>query len=203
MSMPPLRLQHWLLFALVALLFFAWGGWLMRAPDKVAPLAGLAEWQSQLLTPLAEDRLTLTRLSAAAAGELWLQPRVDGPRLLYRAQLAAAGEAWRLEAELALTDSERASLMAATRLGLKDAEQPLGQQLLAQLGQHALTTLTLTPLQPVSGERVAASLGQPRLRLELAEGEAWVYPQQGLTAHVQGDQLQLLRVVPRRVLEQH
>ncbi|WP_137819290.1 hypothetical protein [Pseudomonas sp. 2FG] len=203
MSMPPLRLQHWLLFALVALLFFAWGGWLMRAPDKVAPLPGLAEWRSQLLTPLAEDRLTLSGLSAAAEGELWLQPRVDGPRLLYRAELAAAGDAWRLEAELALTDSERSSLMAATGLGPKDAEQPLGQQLLAQLGQHGLVTLTLTPLQPVSGERVAASLGPPRLRLELTEGEAWVYPLQGLTAHVQDDQLQLLRVVPRRALGQH
>ncbi|RJG12490.1 hypothetical protein D3879_04150 [Pseudomonas cavernicola] len=203
MSMPPLRLQHWLLFALVALLFFAWGGWLMRAPDKVAPLPGLAEWQSQVLTPLAENQLTLSRLSAVAEGELWLQPRLDGPRLLYRAELAASGEVWQLEAELALSDSERVSLMAATGLEPKDAEQPLSQQLLAQLGSHALATLTLTPLQPVSGERVAASLGQPRLRLELAEGEAWVYPLQGLTAHLQDDQLQLLRVVPRRALEQH
>ncbi|MGH8435757.1 MAG: hypothetical protein ACRERX_15050 [Pseudomonas sp.] len=202
MSMPPLRLQHWLLFALVALLFFVWGGWLMRAPDKVAPLPGLAEWQSQVLTPLAEDQLTLSRLSAAAEGELWLQPRADGPRLLYRAELAAAGDTWQLEAELALSDSERASLMAATGAGATGAEQPLGQQLQEQLGQHALAALTLTPQQPVSGERVAASLGQPRLRLELAKGEAWVYPRQGLTAHMQDDQLQLLRVVPRRTLEQ-
>lgn len=201
MSLPALRPLHWLLFALVALAFFAWGVWLMRAPERVEPLPWLAEWQAPLLTPLAEDRLTLSGLSAAVAGELWLQPRPAGPRLLYRAELDGGG-AWRLEAELALSERERASLMSAAGLGPQDAEQPLSRQLAEQLGRHAVSALSLKPLQPVPAERLLASLGQPRLRLELAEGEAWVYPQQGLTAHLQGDELQLLRVVPRRALQQ-
>jgi len=200
MSLPALRPLHWLLFALLALAFFAWGVWLMRAPERVEPLPWLAEWQAPLLTPLAEDRLTLSGLSAAVAGELWLQPRPDGPRLLYRAELD--GESWRLEAELALSEAERASLMSAASLGPQDAEQPLSRQLVEQLARHGVVGLTLKPLQPVPAERLLASLGQPRLRLELAEGEAWVYPQQGLTAHLRDDRVELLRAVPRRALQQ-
>lgn len=198
MSFPALRPLHWLLFALVALAFFAWGVWLMRAPARVEPLPWLVEWQAPLLTPLADDRLTLSGLRAAVAGELWLQPRAAGPRLLYRAEWAG----WQLEAELALSEAERASLMTALDLGPQDAEQPLSRQLVEQLGRHAVAALNLKPLQSLPPERLLASLGQPRLRLELAEGEAWVYPQQGLTAHLLGDEVQLLRVVPRRALEQ-
>ncbi|EKA51775.1 hypothetical protein PABE177_0401, partial [Pseudomonas aeruginosa ATCC 700888] len=46
-----------------------------------------------------------------------------------------------------------------------------------------------------------ASLGQPRLRLQLAQGEAWVYPQLGLTAHLPDDDLRLMLAVPRQALE--
>jgi len=200
MSLPALRPLHWLLFALLALAFFAWGVWLMRAPERVEPLPWLAEWQAPVLTPLAEDQLKLSALSAAVAGELWLQPREDGPRLLYRAQLDSAG-AWQLEAELVLSESERASLMTALDLAPEDAEQPLSEQLAEQLGQHGVSALSLTPLEPVPAERLLATLGQPRLRLELVEGEAWIYPQQGLTAHLLDEKVQLLRVVPRRALQ--
>ena len=54
--------------------------------------------------------------------------------------------------------------------------------------------------QAVAAADLSASLGEPRLRLQLQEGEAWVYPQLGLTAHLRGEQLQLLRAVPRRLL---
>ena len=62
MSMPPLRAQHWLLFALLAGLFFAWGAWLMRPQPAAQPLPWLAEWQTKVLTPLADDRLSLVHL---------------------------------------------------------------------------------------------------------------------------------------------
>lgn len=44
-------------------------------------------------------------------------------------------------------------------------------------------------------------LSQPRLRLQLAQGEAWVYPQLGLTAHLPDDDLRLMLAVPRQALE--
>jgi hypothetical protein len=198
MKMPPLRVQHGLIFVVVALLFFAWGAWLMRPQPAAAPLPWLAEWQTAVLLPLADDRLSLAMLRAQVEGDLWLQP----PRLLYRADWQASGEHWTLEAELGLSEAERASLMAAAGLGVGDAEQPLSKQLLAELGTHTLVALNLKPQQAVAAERLVSSIGQPRLQLELGEGQAWVYPELGLTAHTEDEQLLLLHVVPRQALKQ-
>jgi hypothetical protein len=200
MKMPPLRLQHGLIFVAVAVLFFAWGAWLMRPQPAPSPLPWLAEWQAAVLVPLADNRLSLAMLRTQVEGELWLQPRLDGARLLYRADWQASGESWALEAELELDEAERASLMAAAGVGAGDDELPLGRQLLAELGSHAIVGLTLKPQQAVAAERLASSIGQPRLRLELAAGQAWVYPEAGLTAHTEDEQLLLLQVVPRDAL---
>lgn len=202
MKMPPLRLQHGLLFAVVALLFFAWGAWLVRPPQPAAPLPWLAEWQREVLAPLADDRLRLARLSERVDGELWLQPRPDGARLFYRGQWQAGGEPWALEAELGLSEAERDSLVAAAGRDAKASEQPLGGQLVAELGQHAVVGLSLRPNAELAAERLAASLGQPRLRLELADGQAWVYPELGLTLHLDDERLRLLHAVPRHQLQQ-
>jgi hypothetical protein len=202
MNMPPLRAQHGLIFVVVALLFFAWGAWLMRPHPAAAPLPWLAEWQPAVIVPLADNRLSLAMLRTQVEGELWLQPRLDGARLLYRADWQASGAPWTLEAELGLGEAERVSLMAAAGLGEGDAEQPLSKQLLAELGTHAIAALSLKPQQAVAAERLVSSLGPPRLRLELGEGEAWVYPESGLTAHTEDEQLLLLYVVPRQALKQ-
>ncbi len=200
--MPPLRAQHWLVFAAVALLFFAWGAWLMRPPVPVEPLPWLDEWQAKVLTPLADDDLSLARLRDELAGELWLQSSLQGPRLLYRGQWQAAGEPWTLEAELALSEAERASLVAAQGASVQGGEQPLSEQLLAQLGSHAIASLALKPQAEVAVERLLGSLGQPRLRLELDEGQAWVYPELGLTLHIQDERLRVLQAGPRKALRQ-
>lgn len=200
MSLPPLRMQHWLLFVVVAVAFFAWGGWLMRSTGKVEPLPGMAQWQQQLLTPMADGALPLSKLNDISAGELWLQPRADGPRLVFRSELAEAGQRWKLEAVLVLSEREHNSLMKASGLKATDPEQPLSAAMLAELGLHQLATLALRPEQPVSDQQVVASFGAPRLRLQLESGEGWVYPLQGLTAHVQDEHLLLLHVVPRSTL---
>ena len=200
MSLPPLRMQHWLLFVVIAIAFFAWGGWLMRSSGKVEPLPGMTQWQQQILLPMAEGKLPLDKLNAISAGELWLQPRLDGPRLVFRSELVGAGLHWKLEAVLVLTEREHKSLMAATGLKPSDPEQPLSAAMLAEMGHHDLSALALRPEQPVSDQQVIASFGAPRLRLELDSGQGWVYPQQGLTAHVQEEHLLLLHVVPRSTL---
>jgi hypothetical protein len=38
--------------------------------------------------------------------------------------------------------------------------------------------------------------------LELAEGQAWVYPELGMTAHLRDDELYFLYAVPRHLLKQ-
>ncbi|OWK47617.1 hypothetical protein PSOLE_17320 [Pseudomonas oleovorans subsp. oleovorans] len=197
MNKAPLKAQHWLIFALVAALFFAWGAWLMRSTE-VEPVANLQQWRDVLLQPLAEDELMLREVQASAPGELWLAPRLDCARLFYRASLDGEEGDWLLEAEVRLSLEQRNSLMAAQGLQAGDAELALGQSLVDQMAGFSIASLNLSAPQALASDRLAASLGQPRLTLELAEGQAWVYPQWGLTVHLQGDEVELLHAVPRK-----
>ena len=197
MNKTPLKAQHWLIFALVAALFFAWGAWLMRS-SEVQPVANLQQWRDALLQPLAEDGLTLRDVQALVPGELWLEPRLDGARLLYRVTLEGEEGEWSLQAEVALSKNQRDSLMAAQGLKAGDAEWALDESLAAQMATFAIASLNLHAPQALASERLATSLGQPRLTLELADGQAWVYPQWGLTVHLRGDEVELLHAVPRK-----
>ena len=198
MNKVPLKAQHWQIFALVAALFFAWGAWLMRS-SEVQPVANLQQWGDALLQPLAEDRLTLRDLQALVPGELWLEPRLDGARLSYRATLEGEEGEWLLQAELVLSQGQgqRDSLMAAQGLKPGDTDTVLDDSLSEQMAGFAIASLTLQAPDALASERLAASLGQPRLTLELADGQAWVYPQWGLTVHLRGDDVALLHAVPR------
>lgn len=197
MNKAPLKAQHWLIFALVAALFFAWGAWLMRS-SEVHPVAHLQQWRDALLQPLAEDGLTLRDVQALVPGELWLEPRLDGARLSYRATLEGEEGEWLLQAELVLSQGQRDSLMAAQGLKPGDADTVLDDSLSEQMAGFAIASLTLQAPDALASERLAASLGQPRLTLELADGQAWVYPQWGLTVHLRGDEVELLHAVPRK-----
>ena len=197
MNKTPLKAQHWLIFAIVGVLFFAWGAWLMRSTE-VKPVNNLQQWRNALLQPLAEDELTLREVQALAPGELWLQPRLDGARLFYRASLEGEEGEWSLQAELALSQGQRDSLMAAQGLKPGDGETVLDESLAEQMAGFSIASLNLGAPQALASERLAASLGQPRLTLELADGQAWVYPQWGLTVHLQGDEVELLHIVPRK-----
>ncbi|MBH3339517.1 hypothetical protein I5L51_10410 [Pseudomonas mendocina] len=197
MNKAPLKVQHWLIFALVAVLFFAWGAWLMRGTE-VEPVANLQQWRDVLLQPLAEDELTLRDVQASAPGELWLEPRLDGARLVYRAPFEGEEGEWSLDAELKLSAEQRDSLMTAQGLNAGDGEQALGQSLVDQMAGFSIASLNLNAPQALASERLAASLGQPRLTLELVDGQAWVYPQWGLTVHLRGDEVALLHAVPRQ-----
>ncbi len=201
MSMPPLRVQHWLLFALLAGLFFAWGTWLMRGPQAPTPLPWLAGWQARVLPPLVDERLSLAALSAQVEGELWLQPQPAErrARLLYRGALRDEEALWQVQAEVQLSDAERASLVKA--VGLAGEEQPLSAQMVGQLARQPIESVAFTAPPSVPAERVAATLGQPRLRLPLPEGEAWVYPQWGLTVRVQDEVVLSLQALPKRAMQ--
>jgi hypothetical protein len=200
MKLPTLRVQHGLLCAVLAASFFAWGAWLMRPSAPAEPLPWLATWQSQVLPVLASEKLSLGKLRAAepsqARGELWLQSQPSGARLLYRSVLGGSDDAWALAAVLELGAGERDSLVAAAGFQSGDSEQPLSPQLLEQLASFPVHELELTPVSAPMAERLVTTLGQPRVRLQLEGGEAWVYPALGLTARVQDDTLLQLRAAP-------
>jgi len=202
LNKAPLNAQHWLIFVAVAVLFFAWGAWLMRGTE-VEPVANLQQWRDVMLQPLAEDELTLRDVQASAPGELWLEPRLDGARLVYRAPLEGEEGEWSLEAELRLSREQRDSLMVAQGVKAGDADLPLSESLAEQMAGFAIASLSLQAPDSLASERLAASLGQPRLTLELADGQAWVYPQWGLTVHLRGDDVALLHAVPKRAFAPH
>lgn len=106
-----------------------------------------------------------------------------------------------MEGELGLSAGEQLSLQRASALQPGSAPQPLSAGLEGQLGDKPIVALSMIPEGRVGAERLLASLGQPRLRLQLAQGEAWVYPQLGLTAHLPDDDLRLMLAVPRQALE--
>ena len=198
-----LRPAHYLWFALLAAGSFLLAYLALRPQPPAEPLAEFKHWQAPLLQPLAEGRLSLAQLVDAAPGELWLQPRLEGPRLLYRAELAENGRTWAVEAELSLTAEQRQSLQQATAAQVADGEVPLGAGLRDELGPQTIAQLLIKPVAtPVVEATLLPNFGPPRLRLQLAEGDALVYPEQGLTAHLLDGQVQLLHWVPRAALKQ-
>ena len=205
MKFAPLRVQHGLLFAVLAVLFFALGVWFMRAPAPAEPLPWLAAWQSQHLPALAGGQLSLVQLRSAdsrdADGELWLASLPGGAQLQYRATLGGTDDTWRLVAILELGASERDGLVAAAGFLADGGEQPLSRQLLQSLAGLPVRELQLTPTRALAAERLAATLGPPRVRLQLADGEAWVYPALGLTARLQDDTVLQLYAVPKRAMQ--
>ena len=192
-----LRPAHYLWFALLAAGSFLLAYLALRPQPPAEPLAEFKDWQAPLLQPLAEGRLSLAQLVAAVPGELWLQPRLDGPRLLYRAELSGNDRSWTIEAELNLTAEQRLSLQQATAVQMADGEVPLGAGLRDELGPQQIAQLLIKPVAaPVAESTLLPTFGPPRLRLQLAEGEAWVYPEQGLTIHLAERQLVLLHWLP-------
>ncbi|MCO4070863.1 hypothetical protein FA089_11555 [Pseudomonas aeruginosa] len=195
------RNTRWLFYLSLAVLTFVVGAWLVRTPEPARPLPWLADWQEQVLAPLADNALTLRQLHDAVDGELWVDPRLDGVRLAFRGRLLGDGGPWQVEGELVLSAEEQLSLQRASALQPGSAPQPLSAGLEGQLGDKPIVALSMIPEGRVGAERLLASLGQPRLRLQLAQGEAWVYPQLGLTAHLPDDDLRLMLAVPRQALE--
>lgn len=187
-----------LLFTCVAVASCLLGYWLLLPREQAEPLPQMQQWDAELFRPQFDERLTVAQLSQfLPRAELWLQPRMDGPHLLLRGER----DGWQVEGELDLSDNQRASLTEVSGARPNDPEQPLSAGMLEQLSGQHIEGLNLLPQHRVMATALSASLGEPRLRLQLPKGEAWVYPQQGLTAHIEDDRVRLLRVVPKRFLQ--
>jgi hypothetical protein len=183
-------------FFLISLALVACLWWTQR--QSPAPsIAGWEGWNQTLFQSLADGGLRLGRLAHEVPGELWLQPATEGGRLLYRGRLAGAA-GWQLQAEVGLEPAERTRVLQLIGLAPATVEQRLPTTLLEQLDQQSIAALTLKPDVPPSAAAVVATLGEPRLQLELASGKAWVYPQRGLTAHLLDGTLVMLQLVPAR-----
>ena len=93
-------------------------------------------------------------------------------------------------------------MQRATAAQVADGEVPLGAGLREELGTQKIAQLLIKPgTVPVAESALLPTFGPPRLRLQLAEGEALVYPEQGLTVHLQEGRVRLLHWVPRAALK--
>ncbi|MCJ1886877.1 hypothetical protein LNN38_18605 [Pseudomonas sp. LA21] len=195
--MPRLRPAYGLFFLVIAALAFALGSWIARTSAPPKPPQWFGDWKEKVFEPLADDRLSLSDLQAQLPGELWLTASQDGPQLHYRGQLHTDEGLWHVEAELGLSADEHASLAKATGMQAGSKDQPLSAELMGQLASKPVAELALAPQEELAVGRLAVSLGDPRLRLQTEGGEAWVYPERGLTLLHKDGLLQWLRIVPR------
>ncbi len=196
--MSPFRPARLLFFAVLGLSCFALGLWLAFFRAGV-PVAWLTELQAPLLEPMAAGRLTLQSLrEQAPEGRLWVQREEGRVVLSYRARLDAAGASLSLQGELQLSEHERASLARASGAGA--SPQELAVTVLHAMSSRQLESMVLTPAEPVATRDLVASLGEPRMRYALGQGEGWFYPQRGMTLMVGDGTLGWLRIAPRAAL---
>ncbi|MBA1273703.1 hypothetical protein [Stutzerimonas azotifigens] len=194
----PFRPAHLLFFALLGVSCFALGLWLAFSRQAV-PVAWLAELHDPLLEPMAAGQLTLQRLrEQAPGGELWVQREGERIVLSYRARLAAADISLGLQGKLQLDDKERAGLAQAS--GVDDSPKLLADTLIQAMSARQLVDMILMPAEPVEARDLVASLGEPRMRYALGQGEGWFYPQRGMTLLVRDGALSWLRITPRAAL---
>ncbi|MDF3933036.1 hypothetical protein [Pseudomonas citronellolis] len=198
--MPRLRPAHGLLILAFAVLAFAAGLWVARSNAPLPPPAWLQDWQREVFGPLADASLDLGQLHAWQGGSLWLTRDSQGAQLSYRGTLATPEGPWSMDAELALSDSERDGLQKATGITPGAPDQPLSDAMLEQLRRQAVSSVLLAPNQSLSVGRLVASFGPPRVRLQTDRGEAWIYPERGLTLLHRGGELVWMQVVPRESL---
>ncbi|AMO74024.1 MULTISPECIES: hypothetical protein [Pseudomonas] len=198
--MPRLRPAHGLLILAFALLAFAAGLWVARSTAPLPPPAWLEDWQREVFGPLADGTLDLGQLHSWQEGALWLTRDQQGAQLSYRGTLGTPDGPWRMEAELVLSDEERSSLQKATGIAPGAPDQPLSDAMLEQLRRQVVASVLLAPSQTLSVGRLVASFGPPRLRLQTDGGEAWIYPERGLTLLHRNGELVWLQVVPRESL---
>jgi len=113
--MLRLRPVHGMFFLVIALLAFGLGTWVARTSAPPKPPQWFNDWKEKVFEPLAEDHLSLSDLQGLQPGELWLTASQDGPQLHYRGRLVTDEGPWHVEAELALSEAEHASLAKAKR----------------------------------------------------------------------------------------
>jgi hypothetical protein len=194
MNLPRINGVNLPVFTLSALLVVAIIWWLRPMPETL-PEPG-PEWiwlEQALLRPVAEERLTPADLQQYG-GSLWLQARPGELRLLYRAEFEREAASWRLQAGVPAAAEELQQVRE--ELGLENGERQLQVEQVARFTEHRLDNLLLTRTPALTDEAWLADAGEPRLRLEMPEGQAWVYPPRGLSAHVEEGQVRLIQQVP-------
>ncbi len=183
-----MRVRIATILSAVVLSFFALGYW-MGGEDTAEPLAWQERFNDTLWVPLKERRLELGTLERTLGeGWLWLISADGQPLLVSRYGLQSDGQAWRVQAVVELNAEQLDSLVQAQAWQPGQHDQPLSPAVGEALAAQAISRLSLIPAEAVDVEQIQATFGNPDMRLEVAEGEAWVYPKAGVVIAVTGEQ---------------
>lgn len=195
-SIPSVRGARLPLFTVSAVFFIALF-WFFRPAEQAEPVP---EWQwltQQWLTPVAQQKLTAGQLREAG-GALWLEAQSGQLRLVYRVEFEHEQSQWRAQAQIAVPADQLQALQAEQAWGL--GEHSLSIEQSRAFAEQLVEQLWLASEPRWSAAQWLASAGQPRLKLQMDNGQAWVYPPEGLTAHIEQDQVTLLHQVSAQAM---
>ncbi|WP_339848033.1 hypothetical protein [uncultured Halopseudomonas sp.] len=177
------------LFSLVVIGLFALGSWIMdqREPE---PMQWLGRYEQSIWTPLREGELVLASVDAPLGiGRLWMISVEDEPLLVSRYVMQSDDLNWRLQAVITLDAQRTESLVKAQdwQPGMRD--QSVSPSVGAALAGQPVERVSLIPSEPVSVQRIIATLGEPDMRMDVSEGnQAWVYGRPGVVVAVSGEE---------------
>lgn len=195
-SIPTVRGVRLPLFTVSAVLFVALF-WYFQPADQAEPVP---QWQwlsEQWLTPVAQQQLTAGQLREVGGG-LWLEIEPAEQRLLYRAEFSHGQRQWRVQAHIAAPQSQLQALK--TEQGWPQGEHGLTVEQSLNFADFKVEQLWLTSAPRLTAEQWLASAGTPRLKLQMQNGQAWVYPPLGLTAHIEDQQVTLIHQVSQQAM---
>lgn len=162
--------------------------WLQQE-DEPRALDWKADYQGSLWTPLREDELTLAKVDAALGrGQLWMISSEGEPLLVSRYSLDSDGLNWRVQAVIGLDHQRTESLVQAQAWEPGMADQPVAPAVGQALADQAVQRMSMIPAEPVAVGDIIASFGNPDVRMDVSEGQAWVFAREGAVVAVNGEQ---------------
>lgn len=183
-----LRVGTWL--GVILLCFFAFGKWLGgQDGDRPEQLAWKQTYQENLWAPVQQRTLTLAGVERVLGeGSLWMISADGEPRLVSRHQLESDDRQWRVQAVIGLDEQQTASLVEAQAWQPGSPDQAVSPAVGQALAAYLVERISMIPDQPLTLGHIEGTFGPVEVRMPVSEGEAWIYPRQGVVVAVSDGQ---------------
>lgn len=183
-----LRIGTWL--GVVVVCVFAFAKWqAAQEADRPQQLAWQQTYQQNLWAPVQQRTLTLAGVERVLGqGSLWMISADGEPRLVSRHQLESDDRQWRLQAVIALDEQQTASLVEAQAWQPDSPDQAVSPAVGQALAAYLVDRISMIPDQPLTLGHIEGTFGPAEVRMPVSQGEAWIYPRQGVVVAVSDEQ---------------